>query len=195
MPKGGSGADTYTGAVGGPVNATGMMLAGHAVMNAAAVVIENAAARLPELEPFLNMIEFNQADISTRGVLGFYDTVGQNAVIGNRTVSTWKGTEDSGLAVPTWQGVVVHEVGHGLSYHVQPGFRPVENAMRIARASYNRGRAEKLGEGSFAGAISRYARSGPHEAFAEAFSDWSINGINANPVSRAIIKAWKGSGR
>jgi len=189
MPKGSSG--TQYGSIGSPVSYKNMELAGHAVMSIAAKVIENTIARLPSLKPFLNLTEFNQADIDTKGVLGFYDTVNKNIVIGNFTVSKWVGNSKSGLAVPTLQGIVAHEIGHGLSYHAQQGFRDVERILSIARSRYNRGNPVKLSATDFAKTISRYASSGSHETFAEAFADWSVNGIHAKAASLAIIRAWE----
>ena len=158
-------------------------------MGEAAKVFETVLRRMPGLQPFLNLLELNQADITTSGVLGFYDTLARNVVIGNRALN-WTGSGDH-VVVPTFAGVVAHEIGHALSYHSQPGFRPVEQALQIARMRYNKGRTQKLGEGSFARTISAYAATGPHEAFAEAFADWTINGMRAKSASLHIINQWR----
>ena len=88
-------------------------------------------------------------------------------------------------------GVVAHELGHALSYRKLPGFRDVETVLHMAHARYNRENKEKLSCGEFMGKISRYAKKDAHEAFAEAFSDWAVNGVNAQKASLDVIRSWK----
>ena len=194
MPKGASGTETYSG-VSGPVDAREMRLAEQRVMGIAANVLENVIDRIPEIQPFLNLMEFNEADITTPGVLGFYQTpsVGgetSRIVIGERALSMSAGQRGH-LAVPTLDGVIAHEIGHALSFHTQPGFRSVDRAINIAHQRHNRGNPDKSNKGDFVRSISNYAGSSAHEAFAEAFADWTVNGTNAARASQLIIRSWQ----
>jgi len=192
MPKGASGRSFHSTA-GGNVEAEYLQLAGPRVMRAAATVLDSITSKAPELKPFLNLLELNQADIRTQGVLAFYDTFNRNVVIGNKMVDGYTPADNGHLVVPSFEGTVAHEIGHALSYHKQDGFRSVEKAIDIAYKQYNRGNANKLSRSDFIGTISRYAGASPHEAFAEAFADWSVNGANANRASTMIVKYWRGT--
>jgi hypothetical protein len=167
-----------------------MQLAGRKVMQEAATTLQNATDKIPEISPFLNLIEFNQADIQTQGVLGFYSTESRNIVIGNRAVE-YVNSGKSSIAVPTTEGVVAHEIGHALSYHQQSGFRSTGQAVAVAYERYNQRRSRKSSIEQFVGTISPYAKTDSHEAFAEAFADWSVNGTRAKTASRLIVSSWQ----
>ena len=142
----------------------------------------------------MNLFEFNQAKINTRGVLGFYSPGNKNVVIGDAAMNL-TGRQRGTLAVPTTHGVIAHEIGHALSFHTQKGYRDVERAIRIAHQQFNRRNSNKLSRSDFVGSISNYSRQSPHETFAEAFADVRVNGAGAARASQLIVKYWKGKGK
>lgn len=198
MPKGGSGKDggTWTGEGGfdSGGDAKNMTLANRAIMREAASILQNTTSSYPELTPFANMTEFNQADLSP-GLLGFYrytlDGGSGNVVLSNALLNDR--LPNSGQVVSnTLRGVTAHEIGHGLSSVQQPGFRSAEQTLGLATRRWNRlNPNNQLTSAGLAGQISNYARSSPHEAFAEAFTDWTLNGSNARAASRMIMEAWR----
>ena len=176
-----------------PVKVKNITLADREVMHEVAKAAAYATEHFPELEgnPYVNLQEVNQADIVTPGVLAYYGTENKNIVIGNKTLNYESQSDFHPPGTGNLSGVVAHELGHALSYHKLPGFRDVETVLHMAHARYNRENGEKLSRGEFMGKISRYAKKDAHEAFAEAFSDWAVNGVNAQKASLDVIRSWK----
>jgi hypothetical protein len=175
-----------------PVTYDNMELAGREVMESFAKAAANATERIPELKgnPYVNLEEIDQADIKTPGVLAFYGTESRKIVVGNKTLNYDSQSEFHPEGTGNLDGVVAHELGHALSYHKLPGFRNVDEVLHIAHGRYNRENKENLTRAEFMRKISAYAAEDAHEAFAEAFSDWTINGINASKASLAMMGAW-----
>ena len=171
--------------------------AGRQVMGTAANILSQTTKTFPTLQPYLNLMQFQEANIKTSGILGYYVAEGENrgsVVIGNRALRNID--KKSGYLVSsTLKGVVTHEIGHALSYRNQTGFRTAERTLTTALAKYNRQNNTKLNMQQFTATISEYAQLSPHEAFAEAFTDFTLNGKDASTASIAIIESWKIDGR
>ena len=191
VPKGSSGRTATAG--GKNVSAENIQPAGREVMTTFAKSASNAVKRFPELKgnPYVNLHEINQADIKTPGVLAYYGIDSKSIVVGNKTIDYQDQSDFHPAGTGNLEGVVAHELGHALSYHQLPGFRDVEKTVRIAHAKYNRQTDGKLTRAEFMREISVNAAESTHETFAEAFADWSVNGIKASKASLAVMSSWR----
>ena len=125
------------------------------------------------------------------GVLGYYSSSDGVVSISNKAVNyrdELKGF--AGEATQSLRGVVTHEIGHSLSIRPRSGYNNIDTTFEKSYKEYtrtNRGVTEK----QFAETISVYAGTARAEAFAEAFTDYTINGGNAKATSKLLIKHWK----
>jgi hypothetical protein len=113
------------------------------------------------------------------------------ALSAEHTVSTTPGIRTPHLAVPTMQGVALHEFGHILTSSPSMGPRGGEGsptpripAKRVATEM--KPPDQKTTSGYLRREISEYAATNQHELSGEAFADVMTHGADASPVSKAI---------
>jgi hypothetical protein len=182
MPKGSSGREggTWDGDQGGG-NATMVELAGREVMQDIAKALARGTERFPELQPDGRIIEIQEGNFRG-GVLGTY---------GSGYITLQRGLP-SGTGQNSREWVAAHEVAHGLTTNTPAGYRTAEQTMLAAVREYNRGRTSgRVTQAGLAGQITRYARSSPREAVAEAFAEWSLRGSNASQAAQLIMRYWR----
>ena len=184
MPKGSSGrgeGGKYDGEPGGGGKATAVELAGREVMTSVAKALERGTKEFPEIQPEGRIIEIQEANFKGT-TLGEY---------GGGYVTIQRGLK-SGNHQNSREWVAAHEVAHGLTTNTPKGYRTAEQTMRSAVRAYNKGRTSgRLTEAGLAGQITKYARSSPREAVAEAFAQWSIQGNKSSEAAQIIMSKWK----
>ena len=196
VPKSSSGKESIGEGSSAPAIIKNEALASRQTMLAASKVLEKVAQDYPEIQPYLNLMQFSEATMLGAAGVYTYSTSDNSSdrIIINRTVLGRPGSNTRGGTVSsTLEGITAHEIGHAISIKTQASYKDTKSAVQAAHRQYNRSvsKGERLTEAGFARTISTYAATNYHEAFAEAFTDVYINGNNASRASKLTIRNWR----
>jgi hypothetical protein len=154
----------------------------------------DAVKLFPEMQGqvYDNLVNLNTGSFNSSDVLGAYEPGARGITIANKVLKNrdqLKGwTQGNSL-----QHVLAHEMGHAFTKMPAKGHKGFMQAFDAAYAEHIKGikKGKVPSSKEFARSISEYATTAKSEAFAEAFSDYLVNGKKAKPASRLIMKHWK----